>query len=65
MRTSERGLSEIYRDDPERADALAFGHRGFLKGAGLAAMGAALGATIPFARHMPSGLVPAAWASEH
>ena len=65
MSNSERGLNEMYRDDPERADALAFGRRGFLKGAGLAAMGAALGATIPFARHMPGGLVPAAFASEH
>lgn len=64
----ERGLIELYRDDPERADALAFGRRsgsdrrGFLKGAGLAAMGAAVGANIPFARNMPAGLIPAALA---
>ena len=40
----ERGLCELYAEDPERADALLFGRvaypdrRGFLKGAGLAAM---------------------------
>jgi DMSO/TMAO reductase YedYZ molybdopterin-dependent catalytic subunit len=76
MKKSERGLFEIYQNDPERADALVFGRRadkpgpeasrrGFLKGAGLAAMGAALGATIPFAHQMPGGLVPAAFASDH
>jgi DMSO/TMAO reductase YedYZ molybdopterin-dependent catalytic subunit len=64
----ERGLNELYSDDPERADALIFGRRtgpdrrGFLKGAGLAAMGAAVGAAIPFADTMPGGLVPAALA---
>lgn len=64
----ERGLNELYADDPERADALVFGRRpesdrrGFLKGAGLAAMGAAVGASIPFAREMPGGLIPAALA---
>ena len=47
MAKSERGLFELYRTDPERADALAFGRRsetaeheagrrGFLKGAGRA-----------------------------
>jgi DMSO/TMAO reductase YedYZ molybdopterin-dependent catalytic subunit len=64
----ERGLRELYDEDPERADWLVFGRipetnrRGFLKGAGLAAMAAAVGAAIPFARHMPSGLIPAALA---
>lgn len=64
----ERGIHELYADDPERADYLLFGRRvhadrrGFLKGAGLAAMGAALGATIPFARNMPGGVIPAALA---
>ncbi|MBI3454109.1 MAG: sulfite oxidase [Rhodospirillales bacterium] len=69
----ERGLIELYNDDPERADALVFGRRadkgadgvgrrGFLKGAGLATMGAAVGASIPFAQNMPSGLFPAAMA---
>ena len=43
----ERGLLELYRDDPERADALVFGRRGVLRGAGLATMGAStLGAWV-------------------
>jgi len=64
----ERSFEELYHDDPERADALAFGRatqpsrRGFLGGAGLAAMGAAAGGVIPFAANMPGGLVPAAMA---
>ncbi|MGE0660002.1 MAG: sulfite oxidase [Reyranellaceae bacterium] len=64
----ERSLEELYRDDPERADALVFGRktktnrRGFLKGAGLTAMTAAVGGAIPFADQMPGGLVPAALA---
>lgn len=36
--------------------------RGFLRGAGLASMTAALGASIPFARYMPAGLIPVALA---
>ena len=68
MSKKERGLCELYAEDPERADYLVFGRiagadrRGFLKGAGLAAMGAAVGATIPFSASMPSGLIPAALA---
>ncbi|MBR0678954.1 sulfite oxidase [Roseomonas eburnea] len=61
-RTVERSVQELYRDDPERADALVWGRRGTLKGAALAAMGATLGGSIPFARSMPSGLLPAALA---
>ena len=63
-------LFELYAKDPERADALTFGRvaekdrRGFLKGAGLAAMGSLLGAAIPFNRQMPSGLIPVALAQE-
>jgi hypothetical protein len=59
---------ELYNDDPERADYLVFGRksgldrRGFLRGAGLASMGAVLGTTIPFSANMPSGLIPAALA---
>jgi DMSO/TMAO reductase YedYZ molybdopterin-dependent catalytic subunit len=66
----ERGLCELYQEDPDRADYLVFGRvshadrRGFLKGAGLATMGAFLGATIPFHRNMPAGLIPAAYAEE-
>lgn len=64
----ERSIEELYRDDPERADAVVFGRRvdasrrGFLGGAGLAAMGAAVGGAIPFSANMPAGLVPAAMA---
>jgi sulfite oxidase len=65
---TERSIEELYRDDPQRADAVVFGRRtalnrrGFLGGAGLAAMGAAVGGTIPFADSMPGGLIPAALA---
>lgn len=62
MPKKERLIDELYRDDPERADAVVFGRRGFLKGASLAAMGAAVGSTLPFAPHMPSGLIPSALA---
>ena len=64
----ERGIRELYEQDPERADALVFGRvpdsnrRGFLKGAGLAAMGAAVGSSIPFSQNMPAGMIPAALA---
>ena len=66
--SKERSIEELYRDDPERADALAFGRtpgvdrRGFLGGAGLAAMGVAVGGAIPFAANMPGGMIPAALA---
>ena len=64
--TTERSIEELYRDDPERADALAFGRktgidrRGFLGGAGV--LGALVGGAIPFAGNMPGGLLPAAFA---
>ena len=64
----ERSIHELYSDDPQRADAVIFGReagpsrRGFLNGAGLAAVGAAVGASIPFHDNMPSGLIPAALA---
>src|SRR3954467_10166475 len=67
-RTQERSIEELYAQDPERADAAVFGRktgldrRGFLSGAGLAAVGAAVGGAIPFAANMPSGLIPAALA---
>ncbi|TVQ57467.1 MAG: molybdopterin containing oxidoreductase [Rhodobacteraceae bacterium] len=67
----ERGLCELYDEDPERADARVFGRvsapnrRGFLRGAGLGAMTTALGVTgIPFGWNMPAGLIPAALAEE-
>src|SRR5258705_5468097 len=62
----ERSIDELYQDDRERADAVAFGRRtglhrrGFLGGTGLAAMGAAVGGSIPFAENIPAGLIPAA-----
>lgn len=58
----ERSVAELYADDPQRADALVWKRRGALKGAALAAMGAALGGAIPFAARMPQGLLPAALA---
>ncbi len=64
----ERSIEELYRDNPERADAEVFGRetgpsrRGFLNGAGLAAMSAVVGGAIPFAANMPGGLIPAAMA---
>ena len=61
-KTPERSYSELYGNDPERADALAWGRRGSLQGVALAAMGAALGGAIPFSATMPAGLLPAALA---
>jgi sulfite oxidase len=67
-RRMERSIHELYKDDPERADAEVFGRRlaidrrGFLGGAGLAAMGGAVGGAIVFSDTMPSGLIPAAFA---
>ena len=58
----ERSMRELYQDDPERADALVWSRRGALKGAALASMGAALGATIPFAARLPAGMLPSALA---
>ena len=70
-RSKIRNLFELYRDDPERADELVFGRksyadrRGFLRGAGLASMGALIGTAIPFHRNMPSGFIPMALAEQH
>lgn len=44
---------------PEAAEDTQLGRRGFL---GLAGLTAAMGVTIPFAKHIPQGLVPAAFA---
>ena len=63
-------LHEFFAVDPVAADEAFFGRksfsdrRGFLRGAGLAAMAAMVGAVIPFHRNMPAGLVPAAFANE-
>jgi DMSO/TMAO reductase YedYZ molybdopterin-dependent catalytic subunit len=66
----ERLIDELYQDDPERADAVVFGRRtdgtrrGFLAGAGLTAMTAAVGGPLVFGANMPAGLVPAALAQD-
>lgn len=63
-------IRTIYTEQPDAADRIVFGRqphadrRGFLKGAGLATMGAMIGATIPFHRNMPAGLIPAALAQD-
>src|SRR4029079_14168649 len=70
MSKIERTVAELYRDDPERADAVAFGRRtgvsrrGFLGGSGIAAMSAAVGGPIAFGAVMPGGRIPAACAQE-
>jgi len=65
----KKGIHELYAEDPQRADELVWGRkvdpvsrRGFLTRGGLIAMSAAVGAAIPFAKHMPGGLIPAAFA---
>jgi DMSO/TMAO reductase YedYZ molybdopterin-dependent catalytic subunit len=63
----ERGLYEMYAEDPLRADRMTWGRmalsrRGFLGGAGLAAMSAAVRAVIPYAACLPAGLIPVALA---
>ena len=69
-KTAERGLFELYRRDPDEADRLLFGResypdrRGFLKGAGLATMGAMVGTTIPFHRNIPANFIPVALAAQ-
>lgn len=70
MAKKERLIDELYDQDPEGADAVVFGRRtdvsrrGFLGGAGLAAMSAAVGGTIVYSTHMPGGMMPAAFAQE-
>lgn len=70
-RTAEKGLFALYRENPDGADRLLFGRRthadrrGFLKGAGLTAMTAMVGAAIPFHRNIPEHFIPVALASEN
>ena len=66
---SKRGIHRLYAEDPMTADRQLWdrtvdpvSRRGFLRGGGLAAMSAAVGAAIPFAKYMPGGLIPAALA---
>lgn len=67
--SNSRGIHALYQRDPEIADRLVWGReshpvtrRGFLRGAGLAAMTTAVGASIPYAAFMPGGLIPAVYA---
>ncbi|MGR9109042.1 MAG: molybdopterin-dependent oxidoreductase, partial [Gammaproteobacteria bacterium] len=69
FRPVARGLHELYADDPERTDRVVWGRRahrqsrrGFLKNSGLLAMSGIVGASIPFSRWMPVGLIPVALA---
>lgn len=71
MKKDKPGIHELYANNPQNADKLLWGRepnpltrRGFLKNCGLAVMSSVLGATIPFARFMPAGLIPAAIANE-
>ena len=65
-----RDLHEFFARDPIAADRAYLGRgscsdrRDFLRGAGLAAMAAMVGASLPFHRNMPAGLVPAEFAGE-
>ena len=68
----ERGLWELYANDPEKADAQIWGRksnpltrRGFIKKSGLAAMTMAIGSQIPFFRNMPDGFIPLAIAEKN
>ena len=65
-------LNEIYRKDPIAADEKLWGRktnrtsrRGFLRKFGLVSLSSALGMSIPFARFMPAGLIPAVFAGEN
>ena len=68
---AEEGLFACYDRDPDAADRLLFGRRtypdrrGFLKNAGLAAMGALVGAAIPFHRNVPAHFIPVVLAAEN
>jgi len=68
--TDKKGLFDLYERNADEADKLVFGRevnadrRGFLKGAGLATMGAMVGATIPFHQNIPANFVPIALADQ-
>ena len=59
-------LFELYADDSDRVDRIVphSDRRGFLRGVGLVAMAAAVGAAIPFHRNMPVGFIPEALAAD-
>ena len=69
---SRVSLTEALRQEPRAADRLLWGResdplsrRGFIRKGGLLTLGAALGSAIPFARFMPAGLIPAAFAADN
>ena len=69
MEDKKRGIHGLYNTDPVAADENLWGRksdpltrRGFLTKGSLVAMSTAIGASIPFAHLMPSGLIPAALA---
>ncbi len=68
---SGKRLYECYHQDPDEADRILFGRRthpdrrGFLKNAGLAAMGVLVGAAIPFHRNVPAHFIPVVLAAEN
>ena len=68
MSERRRSIQSFYADDPQGAERRLFGRRvhgdrrGFLRGAGLASLTAALGMAMPFHRNFPVGLIPRALA---
>ncbi len=69
MSKRERGIHELYAEDPQRADRMLWSRqsttltrRDFVRGGGLLTLSSFLGASIPFGHLMPSGLIPAAFA---
>ena len=69
MKRNQKGLRELYQENPLAADWQLFGRksdpltrRGFLSGLGT--MSAVLGAEVVFSHFMPAGLIPAALAEE-
>ncbi|TWI37959.1 sulfite oxidase [Paracoccus sulfuroxidans] len=56
--------TQISDDLPDTQDQPGASRRRFLKTTGLSALGAMLGMTVPFERHLPSGLVPVALAQD-
>ena len=68
-KNSERGLHELYADDPQAAEEKLWGRkvdpisrRGFLNKAAWTAMSAAVGGEIIFGDNFPGGLIPASLA---
>ena len=55
-RETGRLAQDLDRENPERADAVASSRRGFLGGAGLAAIGVTIGGGMPFS-NTPGGLI--------